>query len=106
MFNLYFQETIDILKMDVESSEWESIPQMISSGALKRVKQFAFEIHTGSLQDSSPKYRQGLILLRALYDAGFRIFWVHKNLACQYITQKGQQRTSCYEIYTANISYS
>ncbi|KAJ8308084.1 hypothetical protein KUTeg_012958 [Tegillarca granosa] len=68
-------KTIDILKMDVEGSEWESIPQMISSGAFKHVRQFAFEIHIQSNEDTTPAYKNGLILLRTLYDAGFRIFW-------------------------------
>ena len=37
---------IDILKMDIELSEWEAIPQMLRSGFLSdKVKQLAVEIH-------------------------------------------------------------
>lgn len=37
---------IDVLKMDIEFSEWEAIPQMLRSGFLaNKVKQLAVEIH-------------------------------------------------------------
>jgi hypothetical protein len=37
---------INILKMDIELSEWEAIPQMLRSGFLSnKVKQLAVEIH-------------------------------------------------------------
>ena len=37
---------IDVLKMDIEFSEWEAIPQMLRSGFLTdKVKQLALEIH-------------------------------------------------------------
>lgn len=90
--------------MDVEGSEWESIPQMISSGALKRVKQFAFELHVGQYEDDAYRFKYSLTFLRALYDEGFRIYWVHKNLIHRYTTKKGKQRASYFEIYMLNIS--
>jgi hypothetical protein len=37
---------IDVLKMDIEYSEWAAIPQMLTSGFLgEKVKQLAVEIH-------------------------------------------------------------
>ncbi|KAI9559235.1 hypothetical protein GHT06_016024 [Daphnia sinensis] len=48
MLGYYHGDTtiIDVLKMDVEFSEWEVIPQMLRSGFLAdKVKQLAVEIH-------------------------------------------------------------
>ena len=37
---------IDVLKMDIEFSEWDAIPEMLQSGFLaEKVKQLAVEIH-------------------------------------------------------------
>ncbi|XP_070555793.1 uncharacterized protein [Ptychodera flava] len=39
------KEVIDVLKFDIEGSEFECLPQMIESGVLASVKQLVFEIH-------------------------------------------------------------
>lgn len=101
----FFQKIVDFVKMDVESSEWVAVPQMISSGAMKYVRQFAFEIHSPTIQDDSNAWYKGkLTLFRDLYDIGFRIFWSHRNPACVYRTHKGQQRCRCIEIYFLNTN--
>ncbi|KAH9509700.1 hypothetical protein Btru_044283 [Bulinus truncatus] len=41
--------TIDYLKMDIEYSEWSVLRQAVRDGALKNVKQLAFEMHTPEL---------------------------------------------------------
>ena len=63
---------IDIVKMDAEGAEWNSIQQMVNSGILNRVKQLYLEFHSAHSPDR-------LALVRQLYDVGFRIFWTHKN---------------------------
>ena len=66
------ENIIDIVKMDVEKGEWEIIPQLISSGILKRVRQLYFEFH-------SAQSAERLSIIRQLYEIGFRVFWTHKN---------------------------
>ena len=66
------ERIIDIVKMDVEGAEWDSIQQMVDSGILKRVRQLYLEFHSAYFVDR-------LSLVRKLYDVGFRIFWTHKN---------------------------
>lgn len=93
------------MKMDVESSELVALPQMISSGSMKYIRQFAFEIHSPRIQDDTNAwYKDKLTLFRDLYDIGFRIFWSHRNPACVYRPQKGPQRCFCYEIYFLNTN--
>ncbi|KAL3872555.1 hypothetical protein ACJMK2_035778 [Sinanodonta woodiana] len=86
------ERTIDLLKIDIEGSEWNSIPQMVLSGTLRSVRQMQIELHG---RGSS----RVLKVLRMLYEDGFRIFMRDRNLNCKY-SRKGlaRQRTSCMEI--------
>ncbi|KAK0048817.1 methyltransferase-like protein 24 [Biomphalaria pfeifferi] len=90
--------TIDLVKMDIENSEWPSLPQMAASGQLANVKQFLFEYH---INEQSRNYI--LPRLKALQEverAGFRRFYVHKNPACRFnINGIPVIRTTCYEVY-------
>ncbi|KAJ8310293.1 hypothetical protein KUTeg_012158 [Tegillarca granosa] len=98
---------VDFMKMDVESSEWGSVPQMISSGVMKNIRQFAFEIHTPRIvDDTNPWYKGKLPFFRDLYDQGFRIFWSHANPFCVYRGKDGKSRAMCFEIYFININKS
>ncbi len=97
-----FQAKIDVLKIDIDYSEWWAFPEMLKSGALKNVKQFCFEIHiklNSQPEPSKELYVTGLNLLRDFYNAGFRIFRTHKNMNAKYNSVFGMQRTGCHEIY-------
>ena len=57
---------IDVLKMDIEYSEWDAIPQMLRSGFLtEKVKQLAVEIHFNA-SDSLEKFQQRVRILKDL----------------------------------------
>lgn len=74
--------TIDIVKMDIESSEWESLESMLETGVLERVKQLMFETHTkdgyGSIVSKKDflRYHKMFDAIEAL---GFRRFYQHVN---------------------------
>ncbi len=96
------QTTVDLLKIDIEVSEWWAFPEMLKSGALKNVKQFCFEIHIKlkpQPEASKEMYLKGLNLLRDFYHAGFRIFRTHKNMLAKYNSMFGMLRTGCHELY-------
>ncbi|XP_067679062.1 probable methyltransferase-like protein 24 [Haliotis asinina] len=100
--NNHTQATIDLLKIDIEASEWFAFPEMLQSGSLKNVKQFCFELHIKLGNNPEPdidKYLRGLELLRDFYNAGFRIFHTHKNMDAKYKSMFGMERTGCHEIY-------
>lgn len=103
---LLFQRPIDFLKIDVEEWEWKALPQMIRSGTLKNVRQFAIELHiTLRSEPNGAKYLLGLTVLKDLYDMGFRMFWTHRNLWCKFYPQNGaSQRTGCHEVSFVNIN--
>ncbi|XP_052076505.1 uncharacterized protein LOC127714490 isoform X1 [Mytilus californianus] len=90
--------TLDILKMDIEFMEWQSLLNMIKTGALRNIRQLYVEFHgsTASLQN--------LQTLRSIYNEGYRIYWYHRNPAKTNIRKwKFVENTSCYEIYFLKI---
>jgi hypothetical protein len=98
-----------VLKVDIEEWEWESIPDMLVSGALSDVRQFVTELHftLGPLKPEPklPKYLMGLQILTDLYAAGFRIFHTHKNMNCRFKPKMaGVTRTGCHEVSFVQIN--
>ncbi|XP_067653849.1 probable methyltransferase-like protein 24 [Haliotis asinina] len=97
-------KVIDVLKADVEGSEWPSLPEMTSSGELMHVKQLLLEYH-GDCSDRR-QCTSRLKTLKDIHDIGFRRFYVHKNPACKLIKSAlfPVIRTRCYEVHYVNIN--
>ncbi|KAK3607177.1 hypothetical protein CHS0354_007092 [Potamilus streckersoni] len=92
------ERTINILKIDIEGSEWISIPQMVSSGTLRSVNQMQIELHGNGTEHD-------LKVLRMLYEDGFRLFMRDRNLNCKYSkTGIVRPRTSCMEVAMVRIN--
>lgn len=89
---------IDILKIDVEGAEWPSLPNMIETNQLEDVAQLYLEFHGHGDKENE------LLVLKMLYDAGFRIFWFHPNPSCLY-DKKIRTRSSCMKVYFINTSF-
>ncbi|XP_059144216.1 uncharacterized protein LOC131931437 [Physella acuta] len=89
---------IDLVKMDIENSEWPAIMDMTSSGALGGVRQFLIEYHMDGTTrgDLQPRLKA----VQAIEAAGFRKFYSHKNEFNKY-TVPGFPviRTTCYELH-------
>lgn len=106
----HFQSLIDVLKIDIEGWEHATIPEMISSGGMKGIRQFAVEIHIelGHKPRRDPrleKYKTVLKFLKDLYDAGFRIVHFHCNPTCVF-TFKGTdvKGCSCHEVSFVSVN--
>ncbi|XP_060073318.1 uncharacterized protein LOC132553123 [Ylistrum balloti] len=98
---------IDILKMDIEGSEWLAVPNILETGILNHVKQLYLEIHVSVNNRRARDWIPKLDLLRQLHDVGFRLFWshpnqVHYNTAISIYTKR--HVSSCYELYYVNIN--
>ncbi|XP_041370850.1 methyltransferase-like protein 24 isoform X2 [Gigantopelta aegis] len=96
---------IDVLKMDVEKSEWASVPSMLEAGELKTVRQLLLEFHTGWQKT----YEEGLSKLKLMSDLeqhGFRRFAVNKNPSCMLRIPRifPLLRTGCQEVHFVNIN--
>uniref|UniRef100_A0A2C9JWP8 Methyltransferase domain-containing protein n=1 Tax=Biomphalaria glabrata TaxID=6526 RepID=A0A2C9JWP8_BIOGL len=90
--------SIDVIKMDVEGSEWQALPEMIQSGELPgNVKQVLLEYHLGSTLKSVRLAE--LKVVKNLERIGFKKFYVHKNPFCRTIdTEMPSPLTNCYEV--------
>lgn len=60
---------IDYLKIDIDGGEWKALPQIMSSGMLDHVRQFALEIHLIPKGESTLKImRQRVKIVKTLED--------------------------------------
>jgi len=73
------EAVIDYMKIDVEGSEWMSLPQMLRTGMFDKVKQLGVEIHF-SPSSSLADYRNGVKVLKSLEDYGFVRFSSRVNI--------------------------
>ncbi|XP_067661424.1 probable methyltransferase-like protein 24 [Haliotis asinina] len=102
---------IDILKVDIEGMEWEVIQEIIRSRSHIGIRQLYIEFHTHLFENGKyvyettrDKYVTHLKIMQQLHQAGFRIFWTHKNFACKFVSIHGPHRVSCNEIYFVQIN--
>ncbi|XP_033743283.1 uncharacterized protein LOC117329444 [Pecten maximus] len=98
---------IDILKMDIERSEWISLPNILETGILKDVKQFYMEVHFVTNRWPVNIFADYLELLRQIHKMGFRLFWSHPNQVPENVGKsKFNDRivSACYELYYVNIN--
>ena len=96
---------IDVLKFDIEFSEWSCLCTMFNEGVLHNVRQLVFEIHIGR-QSSAQDYYDMMEILLEIERIGFRRFHYHRNPACQYRSKRsGKQLTYCYELFYINTNF-
>lgn len=104
------QRNIDILKIDIEAGEWKALPDIISSGQLKGVKQLIMEFHSSlygltHIHRSHSGYRHYLKIFREIYNEGFRIFFYRRWIAdcCLFVDEFGINRTGCLEVHFLKV---
>lgn len=68
--------------MDIESKEWEVMPQIVSSGMLGRIRQMGIEFHLPNTQPLE-KLRQLAGIIKSIEDAGMVRFDSKANLWAQ-----------------------
>ena len=94
------QTTSDVVKMDVEGSEWPALEAMFEENSLKNVKQLLFEVH---LERQANLHQFQLVY--KLEELGFRKFGVHINHYNRFVTSSGRRLSQCYELSYMNIKY-
>ncbi|XP_069129878.1 uncharacterized protein [Argopecten irradians] len=100
-------KTIDIVKMDIEASEWDAIPDMVATGVLKNVRQLYFEFH--SQPNPAETMRMKVKALQGIEEQGFKLFWSHPNIKGgnpRPFSITGRQVSGCYENYYLNTNKS
>lgn len=96
----HLEAKIDVLKIDVEKFEWQTLTQIFESGGLVNVRQLLLELHVAIVGEPEKlEYIQALGVLKMLYDQGFRIFYSHRNLWCKYLSKfQGIEEIGCHEV--------
>jgi len=88
---------IDVVKIDIENSEWTALKNMAATGELRRFKQMLLEFHLVDV-DVIKDYHVEVAQIMEL--EGFRKFYSHKNPACERtIEDFPGKRTLCYEVH-------
>ena len=86
-----------IIKMDIEGSEWVSMPVMIKQGYFEDVTMLLIEFH------ATPAV-SFLLQLKSLYDIGFWIYWYHRNPFWRNLFEHNlTQHSVCYEIHMMKV---
>ena len=85
--------------------EWEVLEDMLQSNGLENVDNIMVEFHLDMnwppTEANRDVYYRGLLVLKGLYDNGFRIFWTHRNTAGSLVFKskcKQILRVNCHEV--------
>ena len=104
--------TIDILKMDIEYSEWDALEVMLAKpSCLANVKQLMIEFHTREIKTNAKSSRADLArywyILRGIDHLGFKLWNVWNNSACNFRSKytRGMSYCGCFNMYFVNIKY-
>jgi len=104
--------TIDILKMDIEYTEWDALEVMLANqSCLANVKQFMIEFHTRELVPTAKSSRRELTrywrIFRGIYHLGFKLWNVWNNPACNFRSRRNPKMfyTGCFNAYYVNVKY-
>jgi len=78
------ESTIDILKVDIEYSEWSAIEAMLVDLSMIKVKQFILEFHTLEVPNinkvtTAAQFTQHWLLMRGLDALGFKNWQYYGN---------------------------
>lgn len=113
--------TLDLVKMDIEYSEWASFESMLRTGMLERIKQLVFEVHTSDMNGDVPT-KEAFLRYHKVFDSiealGFRRFFRHDNpygvgavVAARaktnhpiYKKSVKLLRTCCHEVHYINLN--
>ncbi|XP_060084304.1 probable methyltransferase-like protein 24 [Ylistrum balloti] len=84
MAKLGHERIPDVIKLDIEFWEWDVLPDILRSRQLP--KQLAIEFHLWSAAYANSKtfYLDRLLILKEIYDSGYRNFWQNRNLQCTF----------------------
>jgi len=107
----HINSVIDILKIDIEYSEWGALETMFMDGTLTKVKQLLIETHSnqigGKLSSSTvANYNYYLKTMRELYKRGFRMWKTSWNHFGNFTSKlSGAAITCCFEMYFINVNF-
>ena len=82
-FTRHGEIVIDYLKMDIEKTEWDVLPQLISSGMLAKVRQLGVEFHLPESYETVGQYEALVNIVKSVEKAGMIRFDSKYNPWCR-----------------------
>ena len=110
-FFYILQTTIDILKMDIDCSEWTSFDAILANPrCLANVKQLMVEFHPcrGRQKDNTPEQLLSYWrILRGIDALGFKLWKIWNNYLCWFQSKrlKPVEYCGCFNAHYLNIKY-
>ena len=110
-----FQKLFDIVKIDTESAEWDSLETMTRTGDIRDINLLIVEFHEWIAPGNNPSlkntrqpdnFRRFLRILRGVHEAGFRVYFFRMWPWCHYMDDNHVDRTACHEVHMVNIDRS
>ncbi|XP_065584754.1 probable methyltransferase-like protein 24, partial [Artemia franciscana] len=101
--NNHAERIIDILKLDIEGSEYEAIPDMIYNNNLKNVKQIFFETHNNTALSLERYYSIYWLLSINNFVCVASEDWPHWG--CARKNKEGTYEIYCYVFTFINMKY-
>ncbi|XP_067652441.1 probable methyltransferase-like protein 24 [Haliotis asinina] len=65
---------LDVLKIDVETTEWPAVKDFVESGIFQKIRQFAVEWHLFTAHPRKDKYVEFYTTVRRMQEQGMRTF--------------------------------
>jgi len=109
--------TLDLVKMDIEFSEWPALYDMISSGLINSVRQLVLEVHTPEMDiHQRPNNKctwttleSMAFIMRTLIDLknlGFSLFYSRTNYRTKFLSPlTNQDRYCCHDLHFVNVKH-
>lgn len=106
---IFLQKTVDILKIDIEYSEWESFEAILREGSLRNVKQLMVEFHTMEVHEhkvsTALNYAYYWHILRGLDKLGFKTWHYLQTPTGHYTSaHSGIKLPCCANVYFVNTA--
>jgi len=107
--NGHLNRTVDILKIDIEYSEWESLEAILRDGSLRNVKQLMVEFHTMEVNEgrnsTTLNYAYYWHILRGLDKLGFKSWHYLATPSGHYTSAHTKTKLPCCaNVYFVNAS--
>lgn len=107
--NGHLNKTVDILKIDIEYSEWESFEAILREGSLRNVKQLMVEFHTMEVHEhkvsTALNYAYYWHILRGLDKLGFKTWHYLQTPTGHYTSaHSGIKLPCCANVYFVNTA--
>jgi len=106
------QAEIDILKIDIDYSEWDALEVMLlKPNCLANVRQLMIEFHTRELYKNSASSNHDLAdywrILHGISKLGFKLWNVWDNTLCNFRSRqtRGKSYCACWNAYYVNVKY-